>query len=41
MLLFTLVASLLGNQLACKSTIRASKGTVSAGKGTVRASQDF
>ena len=41
MLLCTLGASLLGNQLACKSTIRASKGTISAGKSTVRSSQDF
>ena len=34
MLLGTLSASLLGNLLTCKGTIR-------AGKGTVRASQDF
>ena len=41
MLLGTLGASLLGNLLTGKGTIRAGKGTIRAGEGTVRTGQDF
>ena len=41
MLLGTLGASLLGNLLTGKGTIRAGKGTIRAGEGTIRACQDF
>ena len=43
MLLCTLGASLIGNLLTGKSTIRAGEGTIatSQGHGTVRAGQDF
>ena len=43
MLLDTLSASLLGNLLAGKGTIRAGKGAIatSRGRGTIRAGQDF
>ena len=37
MLLVTLGASLLGNLLAGKCTIRADEGTIRAGEGTIRA----
>ena len=40
-LLSTLGASLLGNLLKSKGTIRAGKGTVRAGENTIRAGQDF
>ena len=41
MLLGNLGASLLGNLLTGKGTIRAGEGTFRAGEGTVRAGQDF
>ena len=41
MLLSTLGASLLGNLLASKDTIRADEGTIGAAEGTIRAGQDF
>ena len=41
MLLGTLGASLLGNLLTGKETIRAEEGTLRAGEGTVKACQDF
>ena len=41
MLLDTLGASLLGNLLTGKGTIRAGEGTFIAGEGTVSAGQDF
>ena len=41
MLLRTLGASLLGNLLICKDTIRVSEGTIRADKGTVKAGQHF
>ena len=41
MLLATLGASLLGNLLTVKATIRADEGTFRAAKGTIRAGQDF
>ena len=41
MLLGILSASLLGNLLRNKGTIRSSKDTIRAGEGTVRAGQDF
>ena len=41
MLLGTLGASLLGNLLKGKSTIRTGKDTIRAAKGTIRACQDF
>ena len=41
MLLGTLGASLLGNLLTRKDTIRAGEGTFRAGESTVRADQDF
>ena len=40
MLLGTLGASLLGNMLVGKSTIKAAEGTIIAGKETNRAGQD-
>ena len=41
MLLGTLGASLLGNLLTGKGTIRAGEGTVRAGEGTIKAGQNF
>ena len=41
MLLATLGASLLGNLLTVKATIRADEGTIRAAKDTITASQDF
>ena len=41
MLLGTLSASLLGNLLTGKDTIRAGQGTMRVGEGTVRAGQKF
>ena len=41
MLLGALGASLLGNLLTHKETIRASEGTLRAGEGTIRTGQDF
>ena len=41
MLLGTLGASLLGNLLTGKGTIRAGEGTVKAGEATIRAGHDF
>ena len=41
MLLGTLGASLLGNLLTGKGTIRARKGTIRVGKATIRAWEDF
>ena len=41
MLLGTLGASLLGNLLTGKDTIRAGKSTIRAGEGTIRVGQDF
>ena len=41
MLLSTLGASLLGNILTCKRTIRTGECTIGAGKGIDRAGQDF
>ena len=41
MLLGSLRASLLGNLLINKGTIRAGERTFKAGEGTVRAGQDF
>ena len=41
MLLGTLRASLLGNPLTGKDTIRADEGTIRAGEGTIRAGKDF
>ena len=41
MLLGTLGASLLENQLTGKDTIRAGKSIFRAGDGTIRAGQDF
>ena len=41
MLLGTLGASLLGNLLTRKDTIRAGEGTFRAGESIVRADQDF
>ena len=41
MLLGTLGASLLGNLLTGKGTIRAGQGTIKAGDGTIIAGQDF
>ena len=41
MLLATLGASLLGNLLTVKATIRADEGTIRAAKSTIRAGQDF
>ena len=41
MLLGTLSASLLGNLLTGKDTIRASQGTMRVGEGTIRAGQKF
>ena len=41
MLLSTLDASLLGNLLTGKDTIKAEEGTIRAGEDTVRASQNF
>ena len=41
MLLGTLGASLLGNLLTGKSTIRAGEGKFRAGEGTIRAGQNF
>ena len=41
MLLGTLGASLLGNLLAVKGTIRAGECRIRGGEGTIRASQDF
>ena len=40
-LLGTLDASLLGNLLTGKGTIRAGEGTLRAGEGTIRPGQDF
>ena len=40
MLLGILGASLLGNLLTCKETIRTSEGTFRTGEGTVKAGQD-
>ena len=41
MLLGSLGASLLGNLLTNKGTIRAGEGAFKTGEGTVRAGQDF
>ena len=41
MLWGTLSASLLGNLLTSKDTIKAGKGTIRAEEGTIRAAQDF
>ena len=41
MLLGTLSASLLGNLLTGKDTIRAGQGTMRVGEGTIRAGQKF
>ena len=41
MFLGTLAASLLGNLLTSKGTIRAGEGTFRAGEGTIRAVQYF
>ena len=41
MLLDTLGASLLGDQLAGKNTIRAGEDTIRVGGGTVRAGRNF
>ena len=41
MLLLTLGASVLGNLLGDKDTIRAGEGTIRAGEGTVTEGQDF
>ena len=41
MLLGILRASLLGNLLKVKGTIRAGEGTIRAGEDTIRAGQDF
>ena len=41
MLLGILRASLLGNLLKVKATIRAGEGTIRAGEDTIRAGQDF
>ena len=41
MLLYTLGASLLGNLLISKGTIRAVEGTFRAGEGIIRVGQDF
>ena len=41
MLLGTLGASLLGNLIAVKGTIRAGKGTIRTGEDTIRADQDI
>ena len=41
MLLGTLCASLLGNPLTGKGTIRAGRGIVSAGERKIRAGHDF
>ena len=41
MVLGALGASLLGNILTSKDTIRTGEDTIRAGKGTIRAGQDF
>ena len=41
MLLGTLGATLLGNLLTGKGTIRAVEGTIRAGEGTIKAGQDY
>ena len=41
MLLGTLDATLLGNLLTAKGTIRVGDGTFRAGEGTIRAGEDF
>ena len=41
MLLGTLGASLLGNLIAVKDTIRSGKGTIRTGEDTIRADQDI